>query len=491
VTVAGALVLGAGSLTIRDVVATSRSRERNVRFHDDVQHRLSVNADLARRRAQEHALYGRTTGVGANRHVVADDRDGHHGRRLLRSHCAGAGPVLDVEIGRAVLIIRAHQLAAARSGVSADVPAALVDAFGRGLSPQVRRFGGVGTGDITVLAELGLALLGERPWSDGSTQALLVDIDASSALPLMSSSAPTLAVAAFALDQARELSVALMVVGALSAWAVKANPEAWSVVASSARAHPGMASVGLLLRTVLADVSYKPPRLQDPFGWRSLVAVHGALHDVLDQVWATLEIDLNASTENPIYDDDRSWHHGGFHHAGLALGLDQLRLALVQVGGLSLARLTKINDPAFSGLRPFLADGPAGSSGTMVLEYTAASALATLRQHAAPATLGHVAISLGLEDHASFAWEAAMATSAALQALRIVVATELVAAVRTLRQQGVEFDAAPGGVLGKFLGMCAVLPGTSEDHVLVDDIAAAEGLLVGLGQLIEGLPRAD
>ena len=45
-------------------------------------------------------------------------------------------------------------------------------------------------------------------------------------------------------------------------------------------------------------------------------------------------------------------------------------------------------EPRFTGLTPFLADGPAGSSGLMITEYTAASALAEIRAAAAPATVG-------------------------------------------------------------------------------------------------------
>jgi histidine ammonia-lyase len=38
------------------------------------------------------ALYGRTTGVGANNKVAVKLADGH-GLRLLRSHAGGAGPI--------------------------------------------------------------------------------------------------------------------------------------------------------------------------------------------------------------------------------------------------------------------------------------------------------------------------------------------------------------------------------------------------------------
>ncbi len=482
------LVIGGDPLTIAQVAAAARDPRVGVSFAEGVPERLRANSVLATRIAEEHSLYGRTTGVGANRDVVADDRDGQHGRRLLRSHTAGYGPVLPDEVGRALVIVRAHQLAAGRSGVAPPVAEALIDARRLGLVPVVRRHGGVGTGDITVLAELGLALLGERPWSDGTTRALLDDIDASGALPLMSSNAPTLALAALALHDVQALSTAMLVVAALSAHAVRANPEAWSVVGASSRPHPGMVHVGSVMRALLGDAGYQPGRLQDPFAWRCLVSVHGALSDVLDQVRVTLEIDINASCENPLYTDSGSWHHGGFNHTGLALGLDQLRLALAQAAGLGLSRLTHLNNPAMSGLRPFLSEGPNGSSGTMVLEYTAASSLADLRQWAAPATLGHAVISLGIEDHASFAWQSAIATRSSLVALRTVIACELVAALLSVRRHR---DVRSGTVLAALLDRCASIPDEALDHALVDDLGAADALLDQLGDIVTTASAAD
>jgi Aromatic amino acid lyase len=59
----------------------------------------------------------------------------------------------------------------------------------------------------------------------------------------------------------------------------------------------------------------------------------------------------------------------------LALHLDMVRLAIVQWASTTVARLVKLHDPQYTDLLRFLAIGPAGSSGHMVLEYTAGSAL--------------------------------------------------------------------------------------------------------------------
>lgn len=479
------LVLGSSSLS-PVMIASAARKKVTVGFDGGVRDRLVANAATAMAVVARNNAYGRTTGVGANRSVIADDSDGRHGLRLLRSHACGAGERLADEVGRATLIIRLNQLAGARSGIATEVVDALLEATNAGMVPIVRSYGGLGTGDITVLAELGLALLGELPWADGSRRAFLNDINAASALPLMSSSAPTLAVASVAVADIGPLVRSLSAVGAVSAVAVRANSEAWSVVGAGAHPHEGTIEAGQRMRAYLLGTDFVAERLQDPFGWRCLPQVNGTLIDALAHVERVLTIDCAASTENPLYVDDQTWHQGGFHHGALALALDQLRLAMVQAAGLSLARLTKLNDPAMTGLRPFLADGPAGSSGTMVLEYTAASAMAALRRLGQPATLGQVSISLGLEDHGSFAWESALATSASIAAFRTILACELVAAYRAIAQRDQSsFDGqiVIGTPLQALLDECSTLgPGAGDptefaDRTFISDIEAIGRLL--------------
>ena len=60
--------------------------------------------------SEKGVAYGRTTGVGANRNDAADNADGSHGMRLIRSHAAGSGRQYPVDVARAGMVVRAHQL---------------------------------------------------------------------------------------------------------------------------------------------------------------------------------------------------------------------------------------------------------------------------------------------------------------------------------------------------------------------------------------------
>jgi histidine ammonia-lyase len=114
----------------------------------------------------------------------------------------------------------------------------------------------------------------------------------------------------------------------------------------------------------------------------------------------------------------------------------------------------------------------------MVLEYTASSALAELRQLAAPASLGTAVLSRGAEEHAAFSPQAARAAAAMVPRLRTMLACELVAAVRGLRQRAV----TPSGArLRAVYDQCRErLPPDDEDHPLDRDIAAAQQVIADL-----------
>jgi histidine ammonia-lyase len=83
-----------------------------VAVHPDERERARRAREVMRAVAASRPVYGRTTGVRANRSVTADDAG--HG---LRSHAGGAGPVLDVTRAMAMLAVRLNQLAAGGSGV--------------------------------------------------------------------------------------------------------------------------------------------------------------------------------------------------------------------------------------------------------------------------------------------------------------------------------------------------------------------------------------
>ena len=412
------MLIGDEPLTPAAVAAAARSGPLQVELSGAARERIAAGHAAAVAIGARRRVYGRTTGVGANRHVAVAGDAAEHGRRLLRSHAGGVGVPLDADVVRATMLIRLNQIARGGGGARPEVADALAARLGAHDPPLLRGLGGLGTGDLTVLAQLGLALgdaLGEGD-----------------ALPFMSSNAATFAVATLAWADLRELLDAGLAVGAESFAALHGNAEAYAEPVAAGRPLPGIVAVSAVLRALTRDVGAEPARLQDPLGVRTLPQVGGALHDALAALHAVLAVELEAASENPLIAGDAVYHHGGFHAASLALALDAARLAAVQFGGLSLARLSLLMEPDLTGLEPFLSGGVPGSSGLMIAEYVGADAFARLRSLAVPTSTGGISISRGLEEHASFAWQGALQARDAVGHLRTLLALEHLAARRAL-----------------------------------------------------------
>lgn len=472
--------------------------------------------ETADRLAATGRWYGRGTGVGAHRSVPVDAADETaHGLRLLRSHAGGAGALLPARPVRAMLAVRANQLLAGGSGIHPSFVTALTDALRLGVHPAVNEYGAVGTGDLTALAQTGLTLLGERPWltargcsrTCGCAAWARATTDPRSAedshphggmphhdlpepttlrpgdaLALLSSNALALAQAALAAHETGLLLRATHAVAALSLAAVSGSPEAYAAPVHALRPYPGPARAAAEVRRLLGMPDHPSGpgrRIQDPYGFRAFPQVHGAALEASDALCRIVEAEINCPSENPLLTPDgRLYHHGGFFAAHLALALDGLNLALLKTAQLSAARLTALSRTDLTGLPAFLATGPDGSSGAMILEYTANSALSDLRSSAAaPAFAGHVVLSDGLEEAAAFAGQAARQTQRATAAYTTTLACELVAAVRALR-----LHPAPPAVPALTLA-AAALPTPTEDRPLSGDITAAAELLPRLAEL--------
>ncbi|WP_046918885.1 aromatic amino acid lyase, partial [Streptomyces stelliscabiei] len=306
-------------------------------------------------------------------------------------------------------------------------------------------------------------------------------LDNNDALALISSNALTLGQAALALHELRGLIAATQVVAALSLLAVDGSHEAYAAPVHLARPHRGSREVARRMRELIgASDRPTPPlgRIQDPYGFRCLPQIHGPALDAADALEGVLEVEINAAAENPLIcpEDMAAYHHGGFYQAQLALALDHFRLAVTQVARLSTSRLSSLNEPAYTRLRPFLADHEPASSGVMILEYAAGAALGDLRAFSAPASLGHAVLSRGVEEQASFASLAARQTLRACGAYRLVVGCELVAAVRALRQRDLRPD--PALPVGRALELAeTVLDADPADRPLTADVSAAAVLL--------------
>jgi histidine ammonia-lyase len=444
--------------------------------------------------------YGRSTGVGANREIIVDASDTGHALRLWASHAAATGPLVDEVAVRAMLAVRLNQICTGRTGVSSECAHALRLAVEADALPAVHRYGAVGTGDLTALAELGLCLAGIRPWwrlTGAAPDPVMPTVG--DGLGLLSSNALTVALAALASHGLTELSRAATMITAMSCVAAGTSGEAFSPVVwpermagvadTSGRSVRLGSSGGAWVASTLTELLRgQSQRLQDPYPLRGAPAWHGPLVTAIDELSAELARELNRSTENPLLVPEvgRWLHHAAIVATELAAHLDATRVALVTAANGSLARIRLLHLPDVTGLPAFLAAGPPGSSGTMICEYSAAAAVAELQQRSLPSGTAWATLSLGHEDGASFATQSAIAAREAVTPYRAVLSAELTVAARALRisgwpGEGLRAMAAP--LLGDLIDtVLAVLPDELTDHDLGAELHLASGLLPTLAE---------
>jgi histidine ammonia-lyase len=428
-------------------VLSDEARARNDRARE------AIVALLAR----GDELYGVTTGVGALRayRVPETDRE-RYGLNLLRSHACGAGLILTVPVVRAAMATRVNQIGAGGAGVAGELLDALVGALNAGLTPFTRELGSLGTGDLTNLADVALALLGEgRVWrGDDLIDAAQALSDAGlqpgrlgprDGLAFISSNAFSIGYAALLVVDARRLLDAWLSVAALSFEAAAADPVVLDPRLHSGTHRPGQAAVAGRMRQLLAGLRERarepgPLGIQDPYPFRAQPQVDGAVHDALRALEETVYHELNFAGENALIvpGADLALPNGNPHAAPLANAIDGLRTALASSAALIAARVSTLLDASLTGLPPFLARHPGPESGALVLEYTAHAAVAEVRSLVTPVAAQTVSVSRGVESHSSLAPIAARRAHETLRALRVAVAAELVVAVRALRLAGQE-----------------------------------------------------
>ena len=441
--------------------------------------RMAESQRSARATAQVRPVYGRSTGVGANRSVALDQTAGAtdpHGLNLLRSHAVDAGNVLDRETVRAMLVIRLSQLAAGSSGINPAVAEALQEMLNSDSLPEVREYGGIGTADLPALSGTALTLLGERRTMDGRQIASPVPGWATEdALPFISSSALTIAQAVLAQQELATLLHNLVSVSALSFAAMSGNPEAFGPEVGGAADSAAVTGMAAELHA-LVEGSGKPARIQDPYCLRTLPQALGAVAEELDTLKSVLQRLVVAGNENPLVFGSAAdgsngvAHHGLFQMTTLARRVDAVQLAVGAACATNLRRISLLCDPAYTGLNRFLAADDAGQSGVMMLEYVAAAAAGHIRANAQPASLQTVVLSLGAEEDASFASVGTSRLESTVRGLSTIVGIELVCAGRGLRLQGrtpQEFDSPR---FRKALDAALSLPADVDDRDLRADV---------------------
>src|SRR6266571_5825024 len=503
------IVLAGGPLSIADVVAVARGRA-SAELGDGGRARMAPAREVVERLVAEgRQAYGVSTGFGllASTAVAPGDLEELQ-RRIVLSHATGIGDPLDVEVVRAMQLLRARTLTQGYSGVRPLVVEALLALLDAGVTPVIPEHGSVGaSGDLAQLAHLALPLIGEGevqvdgqrlPAIEGLRRAGLEPLELSykEGLSLVNGTEGMLALACLAVADAEALATAADVVCAMSIEGLLGTDRPFQQRLHELRPHPGQSASAANLRVLLAGSSilashrHSDHAIQDAYSLRCAPQVHGACRDAVAFARQVAERELGSVTDNPVVfaDSGDVVSNGNFHGEPLAFVLDFLAIALTELASISERRVDRLLDPALNhDLPAFLAPDPGLNSGLMLTQYTAAALVSDCKILAHPASVDSIPTSGNQEDHVSMGWTAGLKLRRVLANLRRTLGIEALCAAQAIDLRApLQPGAAVAGALAR---LRREVPRLDSDRYLAPDMDAA-AVLVERGELVAAAEQA-
>ena len=435
--------------------------------------------------------YGVNTGFGKLASVRIADADlALLQRNLILSHAVGTGPALPDGVVRLLLAMKAASLARGASGVRPQVVAALTAALAADALPVIPAKGSVGaSGDLAPLAHMTAALMGfgevriageTLPAAEGLKRAGLAPLalGAKEGLALINGTQVSTTLALAGLAAITRVFDAALVAGALSVDALKGSDTPFDARIQALRGQPGQIRVAKTLLDLIAGSAIREShrhgdsKVQDPYSLRCQPQVMGAVRDLLGNAAATLAIEANAVTDNPLVLGPGEIVSGGnFHAEPVAFAADMLAMGVCEIGNLSERRMALLVDPVMSGLPPFLARDAGLNSGFMIAQVTAAALASENKQKAYPASVDTIPTSANQEDHVSMATHGAFRLLDMARNAASIIGVELMAAAEAIEHhRPLATSARLEPVLALLRGKIAPL---TEDRYLAPDLAAA------------------
>ena len=355
------LELDGRSLEIEDVVMLAR-RGRDAEWTLSAE---AVEKIEATRRLKEELIgrevpiYGVTTGFGdsANRQISAS-KTARLQQNMLRFLGCGTGELASPEVTRAAMLLRANCLARGNSGVRRELVERLLFYLNNDILPLIPERGSCGaSGDLVPLSYVGAALVGEEEVlyegevrnSSEVLDELGLDpmvLEAQEGLALTNGTSFMSAFAALAVWDAEELAFVSDLCTAMASEALLGNRGHFNAFIHEQKPHPGQVESARIIRELLEGSRLSldsegifaehglggreflklERQVQDKYSIRCAPNVNGALRDTLAWVRRWVEVEINSSDDNPLFDaeDGRAQSGGNFYGSHITQAMDAL-----------------------------------------------------------------------------------------------------------------------------------------------------------------------
>lgn len=500
------VIINPHGLTSDDVIAVARDGAQVTLSQDSLRALAEGRAAVDALAAAPEPVYGVSTGFGAlaNRHIAPELRTQLQ-RSLIRSHAAGTGSHVEIEVVRAMMVLRLKTLASGRTGVHPQTALTLAELLNNNLTPVVYEYGSLGcSGDLAPLAHCALALMGEGElWDNGNIVSAASalrqhgieprELQEKEGLALINGTDGMLGMLLLAINDLEHLCDAVDVIAAMSVEGLLGTDQVFrDELHHPLRPHPGQTLSAQRMMSALqgsgivASHKENDDRVQDAYSLRCAPQVTGAVRDTLAHAKLVAERELSAIIDNPVVlANGQVSSNGNFHGAPVGYVLDFLAIAAADLGSMSERRTDRMLDKHRShGLPPFLADDPGVDSGLMIAQYTQAALVSENKRLAVPASVDSIPSSAMQEDHVSMGWHAARKLRQAIDNLAAIVGIELMTAARAVELRA---PLAPSPVTQRVVtDFRGTVPGPGPDRFLAPDIAASTDFVRRYAFSIEG-----
>ncbi len=418
---------------------------------DDVVEKIAACRDYLDHRMEKKGeiIYGINTGFGSLCDtVISDENLGLLQKNLVMSHACGVGDEVPEEITRLMLLLKIQSLSYGHSGVQVATVKRLAELYNNDILPVVYTYGSLGaSGDLAPLAHMSLPLLGmgdvnvkgmrkkvsevmkEMGWNP-------IELKSKEGLALLNGTQFMSAYGVYLCLRVFKLSRLADIIAALSLDAFDGRIEPFHELIQKIRPHQGQLVTARRIRWLLEGselIGRSKAHIQDPYSFRCIPQVHGASKDSINYVAYVFRNEINAVTDNPTIfpEEDLIISAGNFHGQPLALALDNLAIAMSEMGNISERRTYQLVSGT-RGLPPFLVANPGLNSGFMIPQYTAASMVSHNKQLCTPSSVDSIESSQGQEDHVSMGANAAIKAYQVMLNLERILAIELYNAAQAL-----------------------------------------------------------
>ena len=368
---------------------------------------------------------------------------------LILSHACGTGDLVPNEIVKIILLLKIRSLSLGYSGVRLKLVNILIDLYNNNILPVIYSQGSLGaSGDLAPLAHMSLPILGKGKVFFGDELILSnnimsklgiapIKLSYKEGLALLNGTQFMSAYGIWSIIEAKKLFYMSCLIASISLEAFSCLSDPFSELISKIRPHKGQLYTSKLILKILRDSESffnNSKYVQDPYSFRCIPQVHGAIYDSINYVDSIFNIEINSATDNPsiFFEDDKIFSGGNFHGQPLAMAMDYLSISLSELGNISERRTYQL----ISGdrdLPPYLVYEAGLNSGMMITQYTSASIVSQNKQYASPSSVDSIVSSNGQEDHVSMGANSGLKLYKIINNVKTILAIELLNAAQAIQ----------------------------------------------------------